>query len=228
MGCARARSQNVPPSQAVVSPHSSPEVVKSHATGVATKTAAPRGSAMRASRPSLAIVRLRQRRLPSRHAPDLGQHEPRRGEDEAERHRTDLERSAQGSPGREQRDPQRAGERLDPLARVEDGPVAGEEVSDDPKVDEGVLRHPAPRIAHGDEEDDGQRRHHDAEELSGVARVCSGMAPRGPQLGGSLRAQFHRRLRYSKMPLWARRRGALAGKLPRCPARRPRRAPVTC
>ena len=39
--------------------------------------------------------------------------------------------------------PQRARVRLDPLAGVEDGPVPGEDLVDDPQVDERVLVHPA-------------------------------------------------------------------------------------
>ncbi len=87
-------------------------------------------------------------------------HEPTRGADQSEHHRGPLERG----PGRdavhggEREHPQRVGVDLDPLPHVEDRAVPGQEVVDDPEVDEGVLVHPP--VGPGPDEHDGQRDQH--------------------------------------------------------------------
>ncbi len=94
-----------------------------------------------------------------------------------ERHRDHLVHQGQGEH------PQGIGVDLDPFADVEDRAVAGQQIVDDPEVDEGVLVDPA--VGPGADQDDDQRDQHRPPRTDSPAPAPPCGAAAGPAVGTS-------------------------------------------
>ncbi len=181
----RTSRRNEAPSHRKTIDISSPEVANSHTPATTDTISRPSGNTGRAGpRAGQALDR-----------PTAGE-EPGAGADQAEDHRQPLERHEGQDLVEDDQGEQPQGVRihLDPLTEVEDQAVPGQQVVDDPEVDEGVLVHPSVRP--GPDQDDDHRDHHrppaQRRSADAPARLASSSVATSRRRVGGLLGKAHR------------------------------------